>query len=203
MKDLCFPYLNDELWLIKEIEWIRSLQNIRESQFALGNGYLGTRAVYEEIPYDAQPGTYIAGVYDKIGSQMAELVNLPNPINFRFTIEGEKLDLVAMDCLEHKRILNMKKAVLVRQNLYQDSKKRRYKYESLRFISLDNKNIGVMQIALTCLDADSTVEINTGMDTSVNNAGVLSEGRKRHFRIKELGQSHNAGYLVIETLEKK
>lgn len=203
MKDLCSPYLNDELWLVKEIEWARPLQNIREAQLALGNGYLGTRAVYEEIPYDAQGGTYIAGVYDKIGSQVAELVNLPNPVNFKFVVEGEKLDLVAMDCLEHKRVLNMRKAVLLRRTIYQDTKKRRYRYESSRFISLSNKNIGVMQIALTCLDASSVVEINTGIDTSISNTGVLTEGRKRHFRIKELGQSHNAGFLVIETLEKK
>jgi len=203
MRGLYSLYTEDELWLIKEIGWVRSLQNIRESQFALGNGYLGTRGVYEEIPYDAKPGTYIAGVYDNIGSQVAELVNLPNPINFRFSVEGEKLDLVAMDCLRHKRVLNMKKAVLVRETLYQDTKGRHYNYQSLRFISLHNKNIGLIQIALTPLDGDCLLDVNTGIDTSVYNAGILTEGRKRHFRVKELGQSHNAGYLVIETLEKK
>jgi kojibiose phosphorylase len=203
MKDIYYSYTTDELWLIKETEWVKSLQNIREAQFALGNGYLGTRGVYEEIPFDAMPGTYIAGVYDKMGSQVDELVNLPNPINFKFTIEGEKLDLIAMDVLEHRRVLNMKKALLVRRTLYKDTKKRRYDYQSLRFISLCNKNIGVMQIALTPLDGSCTIDINTGIDTSVSNQGILSEGRKRHFRIRELGQSHNAGYLIIETLERK
>jgi len=203
MKELYSSYTEDELWLIKETEWVRPLQNIRETQFTLGNGYLGIRAIYEELPYDARPGTYIAGVYDNIGSQVAELVNLPNPINFRFTIEGEKLDLVTMDCLAHRRVLNMKKALLVRKTLYQDNKRRRYDYQSLRFVSLHNKNIGIMQIALTPLDADCLLDVNTGIDTSVYNAGVLSEGRKRHFRVKELGQSHNAGYLVIDTLEKR
>ncbi|MBU3958293.1 MAG: hypothetical protein KKE91_00350, partial [Candidatus Omnitrophica bacterium] len=203
MRDFYSNYTNDELWLIRENKWVRSLQDIRESQFALGNGYLGTRGVLEEIPYDALPGMYVAGVYDKMGSQVAELVNLPNPVNFKFTIEGEKLDLIAMDCLEHKRILNMQKAVLLRHSVYQDTKKRRYDYQSLRFISRHNKNIGVMQIVFTPLDANCVVDINTGMETSVSNTGVLSEGRKRHFRVKELGQSHNAGYLVIDTLDKK
>ena len=196
-------YINDDLWLIKETKWERSLQNIRESQFSLGNGYLGTRGVLEEIPYDAMPGTYIAGIYDRIGSQVAELVNLPNPFNFRFTIKGEKLDVVAMDVLKHRRILNMKKGLLIRHTLYQDSKKNRYDYQSLRFVSMHTKNIGVMQIVITPLDTSCVLDVNTGIDTSVFNAGVLSEGRKKHFRIKEVGQHKNAGYLAVETLEKK
>jgi kojibiose phosphorylase len=203
MKNFYSEFTKDELWLIEESQWIRSLQNIKETQFALGNGYLGTRGVLEEIPYDAMPGTYIAGVYDNIGSQVDELVNLPNPINFRFTIEGEKLDLIATDIIEHKRVLNMHKAILVRHTVYKDTKKSRYDYQSLRFISLLNKNIGVMQIAITPLDVSCTMDINTGIDISVSNMGILSEGRKRHFRIRELGQAHNAGYLAAETMEKK
>jgi len=203
MREFYSDFLKDDLWFIKENEWSKSLQNIRESQFAIGNGYLGIRGVLEEIPYNAMAGTYLAGIYDKMGSQVDELVNLPNPVNFKFTIEGEKLDLYAAKVIEHKRILNMKKALLIRHTLYEDAKKRHYDYQSLRFVSLHNKNIGVMQIALTALDADCIVDINTGIDTSISNAGIISEGRKRHFRIRELGQRQEAGYLVIETLEKR
>ena len=203
MKGLYSQFTVDDLWVIKETGWARSLQSIRESQFALGNGYLGTRGVYEEIPYDAMPGVYLAGVYDKMGSQVDELVNFPNPINFRFTVKGEKLDLIATDALEHKRVLNMKKGILTRRTLYRDTKKRRYDYQSLRFISMQKKNIGAMQIALTPLDGTCEIDINTGIDTSVSNAGVLSEGRKRHFRTRELGQFKNAGYVAVDTMEKK
>ena len=51
MKNIYSNYSADDLWLIKETEFVRGLQGIRESQFALGNGYLGSRGVYEEIPY--------------------------------------------------------------------------------------------------------------------------------------------------------
>lgn len=203
MRNVFSAFINDDLWLIQEHNWAKPLQGIRETQFALGNGYLGTRAVLEELPYDAMPGTYISGVYDKMGAQVDELVNLPNPINFRFAVDGEKVGLVAMDCLEHKRILNMKKALLLRHSLYRDSKKRRYNYHSLRFLSAHSKNIGVMQITFTNLDAPCTVDIDTGIDTAVFNSGVLSEGRKKHFRVAELGQDKNAGFLIIETVEKK
>jgi len=183
MKNFYSQYIDDDLWLIQELEWAKPLQNIRESQFALGNGYFGTRGTLEEIPYDAMPGTYIAGVYDKMLSQVAELVNLPNAFNFRFTVKGEKLDIMAMDVLKHKRILNLKKGLLARHSLYQNSRKARFDYKSLRFVSMDNKNIGVMQISITPLDGPCEIDINTGIDTSISNAGVLSEGRKKHFRV--------------------
>ena len=203
MKELYADYVKDELWLIKENEFVRGLQGIREAQFALGNGYLGTRGICEEIPYDCIPGTYIAGLYDEMAAQVSDLVNLPNPVNFKFTIEGEKFDAVAMDISEHKRVLNTKKGLLARKTLYKDSKKKRYDYQSIRFISQHNKNIGVMQIAFTPLDAGCVLDINTGIDTSVSNVGILSEGRKKHFRIRELGQYRKAGCVVLETFEKK
>jgi len=203
MKNLYEDYINDPLWLIQEHKFVRGLQSIRESQFSQGNGYIGTRGIYEEIPYDSIPGTYVAGIYDEMSAQVSELVNLPNPINFKFTIAGEKLDVIAMDIISHNRVLNMKKALLVRNTLYKDSKGRRYNYQSIRFVSQHNKNIGVMQVALTALDSSPTIDINTGIDTSVSNAGMLSEGRKKHFRIWELGQHRNAGYIVCDTFEKK
>jgi len=188
MRNIYSNYVNDDLWLIKETKWVKDLQSIRESQFALGNGYIGTRGIYEELPIGCMPGTYLAGLYDRMASQVAELVNLPNPINFKFAIKGEKVGVIAMDIVDHKRVLNTKKAVLARKTLYKDSKGRRYDYQSVRFVSQHNKNIGVMQIALTALDSGCVVDINTGIDTSVSNSGTLSEGKKKHFRIKELGQ---------------
>ena len=90
----------DELWLIKEAKWVKKLQGIREFQFCLGNGYLSIRGSLEDQPYDSTPGAYIAGLYDKIGFQVDELVNLPNPVNFKImTIEGQEIDICTLDIL--------------------------------------------------------------------------------------------------------
>jgi kojibiose phosphorylase len=203
MKGLYAQYTLDDHWVIKETEWAPDLQPIREVQFAQGNGYLGIKGILESIPYDSSSGVFISGLYDNVGSQVDELVNLPNPVNFKFTIEGQKLDEVAMDIVEHKRALNMKKGVLVRKTVFQDRKKRRYEYESLRLVSMNDKHLGAMQITLTALDDDCSVDVHTNIDTSISNAAILSEGRKKHFRVCQLGQQDNAGYLVIETFAKK
>ncbi|MBL7130141.1 MAG: glycoside hydrolase family 65 protein [Candidatus Omnitrophica bacterium] len=203
MKDFYSEYNSDDSWLIKSEGWVRNLQGVRESQLALGNGFLGSRGILEEIPYDCSPGTFVSGIYDKIGSQVPELVNFPNPFNFKITANGEKVGVIAMDVLQHKRLLNMRHGLLSRHTLYSDSKKRRYDYQSIRFVSMADKNIGVMQIVLTSLDDDAKITIQTGIDASVHNAGVVTEGRKKHFRIKELDQFDNEGYLAVTTFEKK
>ena len=138
MREYYSKFSTDYPWLIKEEGWVRSLQAVRESQLALGNGFLGSRAILEEIPYEAKPGTYIAGLYDRIGSQVAELVNLPNPFNFKIMIDGERLGVITMDVLEHRRILNLRHGLLWRHTIFQDTKKERYDYQSLRFLSISS-----------------------------------------------------------------
>ncbi|MBN3037786.1 MAG: glycoside hydrolase family 65 protein, partial [Candidatus Omnitrophica bacterium] len=203
MKDFYAKHNTKYSWLIKEEGWVRSIQGVRESQLALGNGFLGTRAVLEEIPYDARPGTYITGLYDNIGSRVDELVNLPNPFNFRITVDGEKLGVITMDALEHRRTLNMRNGLLCRHSVFQDIRGRKYDLQSARFVSRDSKHVGVMQIVFTPLSDKADISVETGISTSVHNAGTATEGRKKHFRTKELGQFKNEGYLLVETFAKK
>ncbi|NQT89988.1 MAG: glycoside hydrolase family 65 protein [Candidatus Omnitrophica bacterium] len=203
MKDYYSKYNSEYSWLIKEEGWVRDIQGVREAQLALGNSFLGSRSVLEELPYDSKPGTYIAGLYDNVGSQVAELVNWPNPFNFKITADGEKLGVVSMDVVEHSRTLNLRHGLLSRHSVFEDTNKKKYDYQSLRFLSMHDRNIGVMQIAFTPLDGPATISIQTGIDTSVYNAGTVTEGRKKHFRVKELGQFENEGYLVMETFGKE
>ncbi len=202
-KDFYAPYKPTDLWCIKEEGFDKELQNIRESQFALGNGYLGVRGVLEEKPKGARPGTFIAGIYDRLTSQVADLVNFPNPFFFKFILKGEKFGAVAMDTMSHQRLLNMHNGLLLRRTCYSDVKNRRYDYQSLRFVSMDNKNIGVMQVILTPLDSDVEIEVQTGMDTSVFNKGGIHEGDKKHFHEVKVVHENHTSYRLLETLEKK
>ncbi len=203
MKNIYGKYLDEELWLIKENEWIPSLQAVRESMFSIGNGYMGMRGTLEELPKDCIPGTYIAGIYDHVMARVAYLVNLPNPFNFRCAVNGEKLDINSMENHRHRRILNLHKGLLVRNTEFRNASGERLEYQSLRFVSMHSKNIGVMQVMITPLDCDCLLEVHTGIDTSVSNKGMQDEGEKRHFSVKEFGQEKNAVYLVVETLEKR
>ena len=202
MKDYFAKYRPSDNWLIKEEEWDKKLQPSRESQFALGNGFIGSRGIMEEVPFDARPGTYIAGLYDKTGAQVTELVNLPNPINLRIVAGGELVGAGTMDILEHERVLDMKHGLLIRHTVYQNSHKKRFDYQSLRFVSMRNKHIIAMRVYITPLDEPATLTIENFLDLSVTNVGFLTEGNKKHFRIEEVFRFDTGEYLAVRTLEK-
>jgi len=202
LKDFFAKYRSDDSWLIREDKWNQELQSSRESQFALGNGFIGSRGILEEVPFDSRPGTYIAGLYDRIGSQVPELVNLPNPINLKINKNGERIGAGTMDILEHKRALDMRHGLMMRHTVYQDSHKKRFDYQSLRFISMRNKHIIGMQVYITPLDEGATLTVENLLDLSVSNVGFLTEGNKRHFRIEEVSQFDTGEYLAVRTLGK-
>ena len=202
MKDFFAKYRSDDSWLIKEDKWDQKLQSSRESQFALGNGFIGSRGILEELPFDSRSGTYIAGLYDRIGSQVPELVNLPNPINLKINRDGERIGANTMDILEHERVLDMRHGLIIRHTVYQDSHKKRFDYQSLRFISMHNKHIIGMQVYITSLDESVTLTVENLLDLSVTNVGFLTEGNKRHFRIEEVSQFDTGEYLAVRTLGK-
>lgn len=195
-------YLSDTSWLIFEHSWEPTLQNVSEVQLALGNGYIGSRAILEEIPAGSCPDTFFAGIYDKTGAQVTEMVNAPNPIDFRISVDGEKLDVSAMDVLYHTRILDMRKGFLARKTVYSNVKKKRFDYQSLRFFGMDNPHIAVMQIYLTPLDSSANFTVTTSVDTSVTNEGLITEGRKKHVNIVESSLKGNINFLCTKTLEK-
>ncbi len=203
MKNFYLKYQSNDLWCIKENDFREDLQKIRESQFAIGNGFIGSRGTLEEKPRRCLPGTYLAGVYDRLTAQVSELVNLPNPFHFKINAFGQKIGITAMNVASHQRILDMKNGLITRHTVYSDNQKRRYDYQSLRFLSMDARNVGVMQIVLTPLDSDTELQVQTGVDTTVFNSGVVTEGNKRHFSIRELSRHNNADSLVVKTLEKK
>ncbi len=203
MKSFVARYIPEKNWFIEEKEWDEGMQAVRESQLTLGNGFVGSRGILEELPYGARAGTYIAGLYDARGSKVPELVNLPNLVNFGITAEEEKIGIKAMRVGQHKRYLNLRTGVLLRHTLFQDTKGRRFDYQSIRFFSMDDKNTQAMRIFLTPLDANCDITVQTGIDTSITNVGGITEGRKRHFRITRVFTQKHLEFMSVRTFENK
>jgi kojibiose phosphorylase len=203
MKSKFSKYLSKEDWLIREKEWAPDKLGVNESLFTLGNGHLGSRGIYEEIPDGTEPGTYIAGVYDSAAAMAPELVNAPNPIDFRIIVEGEKLDIGRMNVLEHERVLDLGKGFILRRTVFSDTKERKFLYESLRFISLRDPGIGAMQIYFKPLDKNVRIIVQDTIDDSVTNIGSLLEGRKRHTQLVDVSRSGDINYLSVKTFTRK
>jgi kojibiose phosphorylase len=195
--------ISPKSWRVDLKQWDKQKQANYETIFTLGNGYLCSRGVLEELPYDASAGTFIGGVYDSTGAQITELVNLPNPFNFRIDVNGEKLDPVAMDVMFHRRTLDMLKGTLFRNTVYKTAYKKRIDYRSRRFVSMHNRHIAVMEVEFTPLDEDMTISVQTAIDTSVYNKGTITEGRKKHYQINDVVTDKTLTYTCVETFEDK
>jgi len=166
IRDCFSPYMSDARWQIYAGDWSPDLQNARESQFALGNGYIGSRGVLAEMPRGASPGTYFSGVFDSVASQVPEMVNAPNPFDIRISAAGEKLDVSAMDVLDHRQVLDMRRAMITRRTIYSNAAKQRFSYQSIRFASLPDKHLMVMRISLTPQDAPATFSVLSAINTA-------------------------------------
>jgi beta-phosphoglucomutase family hydrolase len=87
--------LDEDLWSLSYYDYSKEKEGTRETLCTVGNGYFGTRGVLEES--DASdtnyPGTYIAGVYNRLESEVAgrtvvneDFVNCPNWLSITFKI---------------------------------------------------------------------------------------------------------------------
>ncbi len=193
-------YLSPPSWLITSEGWDPKQQNVIETQLTLGNGYIGSRGILEEIPPNCCPGTFFSNIYDTAGAQVTEIVNAPNPVDFRVISKGEKLDVTAMDVREHKVILDMHKGFLTRKTIYRNSTGKKFDYQSMRFFSMDDPHIAAMQVCITPIDASAHFTIESAVNSSITNKGVITEGNKKHVDIIEFIKHNNVNYLCFKTL---
>ncbi|MBN1595414.1 hypothetical protein JW933_05765, partial [candidate division FCPU426 bacterium] len=109
-------------------------ESLYEALFTLGNGYFGTRgAMLESIASKTHyPGTYIAGVYNKLETLIAgrkvsneDFVNCPNWLILTYCLDGGRwFDRQHVKILAYRRELNLRRGVLLRLLRWQDEKGR-------------------------------------------------------------------------------
>ncbi|MCK5108121.1 MAG: hypothetical protein KAR25_00365, partial [Methanosarcinales archaeon] len=160
---------SDYEWLIRERGFNPNRQAECESVFSLGNGYLGSRGVLEEMPAGSSQGTYVAGIFDKSEAETVEIANLPSPVGFRLYADGEPVAIDRMEVTRHERVLDMKNGTLVRKTSYRSEKSEPYEYRSLRAFSAADEHIMLMQVHFTALGSDVDILVESSIDASTLN----------------------------------
>jgi maltose phosphorylase len=174
-------YIKHHEWQIIEEGFDPHYNKISESIFSIGNGRMGQRANFEEeFSGDTLRGSYVAGVYypdkTRVGwwkngypEYFAKVLNAPNWIGIRISIDNKKLDLAKCKVEDFKRVLDMKVGLLYRSfaATFPDGKK--VKVESKRFCSMANGEIGAIRYALTPLNFSSKATLSLYVDADVVN----------------------------------
>jgi len=191
-------------------------ESLRESLCTLGNGHFGVRGsapeeVASRIHY---PGTYIAGVYNKLATHIAgrtvyneDLVNCPNWTFLTFRIgSGEWFSLSRTRILSFSQTLDMHKSVLSRRVRFQDKQGRRTLIESFRIVHMGDPNCGAFKYIITPENYNEYITVRTMLDGTVLNTGVERYRQLEHKHLVPLslgGFSRNGVYLHMKTSKSR
>jgi len=157
-------------------------EGLREALCTLGNGYVATRGAAPESRADGvhYPGTYFAGVYDRLISEVEgrqveneDLVNAPNWLPLTFRVEGGPwLELGAMEVLGYRQELDLRQGLLIRTFRVRDDRGRTTAVKQRRVVSMHDEHLAGLETTLTAEDWSGALEIVSGLDAAVENAGV-------------------------------
>jgi beta-phosphoglucomutase family hydrolase len=207
--------LEDEAWSLSYHNYAPGSEKHRETLLAVGNGYLGTRGAQEETRAGdiSYPGTYIAGVYNRLESEIAgrtvaneDLVNCPNWLPLTFKPEGgEWLDPSKVEILSHTRRLSFRDGVLQRIMVVRDSDGRETRVESRRVASMAQPHLAGLQYCITPLNYSGCITIRSGLDGQIINAGVARYRQLSSAHLDPVAESGAGagGHIVVRTNQSK
>lgn len=157
-------------------------ESLREALCTLGNGYFGSRGAASETGASRvhYPGTYIAGVYNTLPTEVAgrtiyneDFVNCPNWLMLNYRIdEGPWFNRLKVKILTWKIELNMRTGVLSRRVRWQDDQGRITLVENYRIISMAHPHCGALRCIIIPENYDGKITVRSGIDGLIINAGV-------------------------------
>ncbi|MGD2076516.1 MAG: glycosyl hydrolase family 65 protein [Gammaproteobacteria bacterium] len=185
---------------------------LREALCTLGNGYFASRGAAPESRADGvhYPGTYVAGCYNRLRSDVAgevieneSLVNVPNWLPLAFRIDdGDWLEPADVELLSLRQTLDIRHALLKRSLRFRDSAGRCTRLEETRLVHIGLPHIAALLTLIHAEDWSGSIEVRSGLDGGVTNSGVerYRELNGRHLRPLE-ARLGNAGtlFLLAET----
>ncbi len=202
-------YLKIDEWSIIEESFDPHTQEISESIFSIGNGYMGGRANFEE-QYSGQSlqGSYMAGVYypdkTRVGwwkngypEYFAKVLNSTNWIGINIDIDGTPLDLAACTVTQFRRVLNMKEGTLFRSFTAELEGGKQVQVESIRIVSMARHEIGAIRYAVTPLNFAGTLTVTPYLDGDIKNKD--SNYDEKFWNEVEKKSGTEGGYLTLKT----
>ncbi len=203
--------LNDDMWSLNYYDYEPKKERSREALLTVGNGYFGTRGALEETKANEinYPGTYIAGVYNRLKSSVAkrtvineDFVNCTNwlPVNFKINNDNW-FNTNDFEIVNIHRKLNFKNGLLYKKMIVKDNKGRKTLIESKRIASMDNPHLASLKYYITPLNYSDKITIKTGIDGNIINAGVerYKQLNSRHLEPLSQGIEKALNYVLVKT----
>ncbi|MFF2910099.1 glycoside hydrolase family 65 protein [Paenibacillus sp. NPDC057934] len=202
-------YLKIDEWSIIEESFDPGTQEISESVFSIGNGYMGGRANFEEqYSGNSLQGSYMAGVYypdkTRVGwwkngypEYFAKVLNSTNWIGIHIDIDGTPLDLAKCTVTDFRRELNMKEGTLSRSFTAALEDGKQVKVESIRIVSMTRQEIGAIRYSIVPLNFAGQLTITPYLDGDIKNKDANYD--EKFWNEVEKKSEGDRGYLTLKT----
>ena len=202
-------------WNLTYNTFIPEDEGLRETLTAVGNGYMGVRGHFEcekasDIHY---PGTYIAGMYNKIATTVGgkriynnDFVNCPNWTLIEFAIgSGAFVSPLRMNILSYKHNLNMKEGIMERTLVCKDGSGRITLIHTYRIASMADPHLCAIKFEITPLNYSDTIHLRSAIDCRIINDNVPRYRQLNSQHLVPISQGAIAGgvYLSAKTSRSK
>ncbi|MGI6148705.1 MAG: glycoside hydrolase family 65 protein [Limnochordia bacterium] len=201
-----------EEWCITETEFNPEYNHRSESIYALGNGYMGMRGIFEEgLPetVPSTPGIYVNGIYETspivYGEYMARqpqeyqtMINITDWRIIEVTAECEDFSLLTGTVEHYRRVLDLRRGILTREVTWKSPQGRRLELCFERFISQTHKHAAVMRCTVRPLNFSGRVTITARVQGRVHNYHHLRG--QRTLDVVSTHAENESGCILSQTL---
>jgi len=187
-----------------------------ESVFALGSGYMTTRASIEDgfedddqsMEFDrfmgnvtlevikaskSKWGTFMPVIQARHPHLMVGIVNLPYYLGLQVYADGEKLDLEVSQITRYRRWLDLKTATLYRTLVWKTKSGKKIELSFVRFMNPEVKFVCVQQCQIKMLAGAAEIKVVSFVDNNVRTNGFDK------FAQTAVGHSGNIVYSDVTT----
>src|SRR6202167_3262471 len=177
MDNVLKPTVN-AAWVLEAAGYDPLREGSLESRFAISNGFLGirgARAITRGARWVVPPHTYVAGLFDTLGttSVIPELVPAADWLKVRISLSGRPLVHHHGDASAHRMTLDLRRGALLAESGLLKAPGVGIRMHTLRLVSISERAIGLQLIQLEVEDGEVEVTLEASFEGI--NLGLVSE----------------------------
>lgn len=167
-----FALPRDAAWLLDEPGFDVAREHEIESRLTLANGYVGSRGSIAEGTSVSRPATFLAGAFERSRdpSPVPELLILPDLGRLRFVIEGEPFAVETSETLHHRRVLDLRRGMLLRDCTARSSEGHVTRLRTVQAASLADRHLFIEGVELSPRNFTGTIRVDAILSGDVKSA---------------------------------
>ena len=168
----------DAAWVLEVVGYDPLREGSLELRFAISNGFLGirgARAITRGARWVVPPHTYVAGLFDTLGTKPAipELVPAADWLKVRISLSGKPLVHHPGDASSHRMTLDLRRGALLAESGLLKAPGVGIRLRTLRLVSMNERAVGLQLIQLEVEDGEVEVTLEASFEGI--NLGLVSE----------------------------